>query len=40
MRLGGWIFLISSMVFVWGLTLWCFRRVLSGVEAKPPESGG
>ena len=40
MRLGGWIFLISSMVFVWGLTFWCFRRVLQKVEANPPKSGG
>lgn len=30
----GWIFMLSSLAFVWGLTLWCFRRVLSAPE--PP----
>lgn len=25
----GWIFLVSSLVFVWGLTAWCFYRVLT-----------
>jgi len=33
----GWVFLISSLTFVWGLTLWCFSKVLSSKE-KPPES--
>ena len=26
----GWIFMLSSLTFVWVLTLWCFRRVLAG----------
>lgn len=25
----GWIFLIVSLLFVWGLTGWCFYRVLT-----------
>jgi hypothetical protein len=29
----GWIFLISSQIFVWGLTFWCFKKVMS----LPPE---
>jgi hypothetical protein len=30
----GWMFLIASLAFVWGLTLWCFYRVLT---LPPPE---
>ena len=29
----GWIFLIVSLAFVWGLTGWCFYKVLN----LPPE---
>lgn len=29
MTAGGWIFMIASLAFVWGLALWCFRRILS-----------
>ena len=29
----GWIFMLASLAFVWGLCLWCFKKVLSG----PPE---
>ncbi len=25
----GWIFLLISQAFVWGLTLWCFYKVLT-----------
>jgi hypothetical protein len=25
----GWIFLIVSVAFVWGLVIWCFYRVLT-----------
>jgi hypothetical protein len=28
----GWIFLTLSMVFVWGLTGWCFYKVLTYEE--------
>lgn len=31
----GWIFMVGSAIFVWGLTLWCFKKVLSGPE--PPD---
>ena len=30
----GWIFMLSSLTFVWSLTLWCFRKVLTAPE--PP----
>ena len=33
----GWIFLIVSTLFVWGLTGWCFYKVLTYVE-PPGES--
>ena len=29
----GWVFLIVSLAFVWGLTMWCYYRVLN----LPPE---
>ena len=25
----GWIFLVSSLAFVWGLTGWCFYKVMT-----------
>jgi hypothetical protein len=28
MTIGGWIFMSVSLVFVWGLAVWCYRRVL------------
>lgn len=30
----GWIFMIVSLTFVWGLVIWCFRRVLT--QEEPP----
>ncbi len=33
----GWIFMVFSLVFVWSLTLWCFRKVLAAPEG-PPEA--
>jgi hypothetical protein len=32
---GGWITLILSLAFVWGLTIWCFYKVLTAPE--PPD---
>lgn len=29
----GWIFMTASLAFVWGLLIWCFKRVLT---APPP----
>jgi len=29
MTTAGWIFMIVSLAFVWGLAIWCFRRILS-----------
>lgn len=43
LTVGGWIFLILSVVFVWVLTFWCFKRVLTAPEANeaaPPAGFG
>jgi len=42
MTLGGWAFMIVSLVFVWGLTGWCFYKVLTVPEEPqvPPASLG
>lgn len=33
----GWIFLVTSMAFVWGLTGWCYYRVLAApADAEGP----
>jgi len=41
MKPGGWITMTVSLVFVWGLTIWCFKRVLSTPEEEkaPPGFG-
>ena len=42
----GWIFLLVSLAFVWGLTGWCFYRVLTfeeegeAIEVPPASLGG
>jgi hypothetical protein len=39
----GWIFLLTSVGFVWGLTIWCFKKVLSIKEegfVEPPDMLG
>lgn len=36
MTTGGWIFMLLSVGFVWSLTIWSFRRVLT----LPPEDEG
>lgn len=28
----GWIFMICSLTFVWGLVAWCFHKVLTAPE--------
>jgi hypothetical protein len=33
----GWIFMLSSLSFVWGLALWCFKRVLSAPQEPAKE---
>ena len=32
MTAGGWVFLFSSLGFVWGLTVWCYYKVLTAPE--------
>ena len=37
----GWIFMLASNLFVWGLTIWCFYEVFTVVDdgfVKPPDS--
>jgi len=29
----GWVFMLASNIFVWGLTFWCFYKVLTTPEA-------
>ncbi len=35
----GWVFLLASTAFVWGLTIWCFYKVLTAPREieKPPD---
>lgn len=45
MTAGGWLTMILSLVFVWGLTLWCYYRVLTAppeeeIEVPPASLGG
>lgn len=30
MTTGGWVLLVISLSFVWGLLIWCYSRILSG----------
>jgi len=30
MRPAGWIFMLTSLAFVWGLAIWCYIRVFRG----------
>jgi hypothetical protein len=41
MTIAGWITMIASLAFVWGLTIVCFRKVLrSPKEEKAPPGFG
>lgn len=42
MTTGGWVFLLVSQAFVWGLTIFCFSKVLRGapIEVPPDSLGG
>ncbi|MGH9458009.1 MAG: hypothetical protein ACRD2J_10260 [Thermoanaerobaculia bacterium] len=42
MTIAGWIFLLVSLTFVWGLCAWCFIRVVRhpGHFEPPPDSLG
>ena len=37
MTTAGWIFLTASLAFVWGLTIWCYVKLLSSPEPPPEE---
>jgi hypothetical protein len=39
MTILGWIFLSVSLAFVWGLTGWCFYKVLTVQDEKRESSG-
>lgn len=32
MTIGGWVLLVCSLSFVWGLAGWCYWRILSTPE--------
>ncbi len=38
----GWVFMLASNIFVWGLAGWCFYKVLTvpGEIEKPPDTLG
>ena len=36
MTIGGWILMVGSLGFVWGLAGWCYWKILSGPD-KPSE---
>jgi hypothetical protein len=40
----GLLFMIASLTFVWGLTIWCFHKVLTAPPdeefVEPPDSLG
>lgn len=39
----GWIFLLASLGFVWGLAIWCFYKVFTFHEegfVEPPDALG
>lgn len=44
MTIGGIVFMLASLTFVWGLTVWCFYKVLTAPTedqvVKPPDSLG
>ncbi|HEX6881953.1 MAG TPA: hypothetical protein VF530_01155 [Planctomycetota bacterium] len=37
MTAAGWIFMLCSLAFVWGLTLWCYRKILTAPEPPAEE---
>ena len=36
LTIAGWVLMISSLSFVWGLAIWCYRRALSIKEPVDP----
>ena len=40
MRATGWIFMLGSLAFVWGLALWCYTRVFRGGGASRDSGPG
>jgi hypothetical protein len=37
MTTGGIVFMCVSLAFVWGLALWCFKRVLAAPKEPPKQ---
>lgn len=37
MTTAGWIFMIASLTFVWGIAIWCYGRMIFG---PLPQDGG
>jgi len=40
MSVGGWILLVGSLTFVWGLAGWCYWRILRGPKVPGAGSEG
>jgi len=43
MTFAGWVFLILSLVFVWGLAIWCYVKIFTVKDdqlVKPPDNLG
>ncbi len=33
MTIGGWILMVGSLTFVWGLAGWCYMKILKGPDS-------
>lgn len=40
MTIGGWIFMVVSLAFVWGLAGWCYYRVLTAPAPPAGQTSG
>ena len=34
MTIAGWIFMLVSLVLVWGVTIWCYKKLLSAPKER------
>lgn len=39
MTTGGWVLLVGSLTFVWGLAGWCYWKILRGPGASDDGAG-
>ncbi len=38
MTIGGWILMVGSLSFVWGMAGWCYWKILSGPDTSAPNN--